>query len=610
MSPGDGQRTEGARTRPLADALRRLEVHDHAALLFGQDEERAEAAGTFLRLGLERGEACLHLAGPAHASAVLPHVRAGGVDAGEALASGRLALVTAPGVLRSGNATPGELSAWFRAALEGALKGGARTLRLSAEPSWTAGDEASLDRLLACEAALKEALRDVPVVALFQYDRRRLTAGQQAAALRMHPLVLHRGELCSNALFVPPPPGGRAGDDAVERMLEVVKDHHRVEQAFALGRQRLRRALDGGAHGLWDWHLASGRILFDRRRLDLCGVERRRAWLALQEWEQRIHPDDLGPLWRAVRAHLDGQAARFEHEHRVRQGSGRARWICVRGEVVERDRAGAPTRLAGTFTDVTGLRAMRERQAARDRLTSLSALSSAVAHEVNNPLAWIGANLGFLRERLRDEKVVGALGEDAGELRGVLAECQEGVTRIRDAVSVLRSVGGPDDGLARPRDLREELLAAVGLASEEVARWARIELALPDELPPVAAHPALRTVLANLVVSAAHGLPESRGRDQVVTVRAVRAERQLHVEVETAAAGLPATSVDGDPSAAPGPFTARPAGSAASRLAAPFSLAIVEAAGGRLESELKKGKRITRVVFPVFGVHPPDRSAE
>ncbi len=597
MTPHEGQRAEGSRARALPEILRRLDLHDHAALVFASEEERAEVAGVFLRLGLERGEACVHLAGATHASRVLPHVREGGLDAGEALASGRLSLATDPRVaLRSGYASPTELTSAIHAMVESALSGGARALRLSVEPSWTGGDEASLDRLLACEAAVKEALRDRPVVALFQYDRRRLTAGQLTAALRMHPLVLHRGELCSNALFVPPPSAG-GEEDAVERLLEAVKDHHRVDQAFALGRQRLRRALDGGAHGLWDWHLASGRILFDRRRLELCGPERRRSWLQLAEWEQAVHPEDLGPLWRAVRGHLEGQTPRFEHEHRVRQGGGRYRWVCVRGEAVERDRAGQAVRLAGTFTDVSALRAQRERQAARERLASLAALASAIAHEVNNPLAWIGANLGYLRERLR-EPAADATVSDAAEPSAILSECLEGVSRIRDAVAVLRSVAGPDDGPPAPRDLREELLAAVNLASEELRPpSARVEVVVPDELPPVAAHPALRMVLANLFVQAAQGHGGPASGPPTIRVEARRTDRHVYIEVQ-------------EPAAAPGdleegvgdPFPPRASGGPAARLAAPFALAIVEAAGGRLETECStEGFRVTRVVFPIFG---------
>jgi phospho-acceptor domain-containing protein len=83
------------------------------------------------------------------------------------------------------------------------------------------------------------------------------------------------------------------------------------------------------------------------------------------------------------------------------------------------------------------MKAERERVEV-DRLVLVGQLAAGVAHEVNNPLAFVKSNLGFLERELRNEG--GPL--DVGELRDVVAETQDGVLRIQQIVAENRPEGG------------------------------------------------------------------------------------------------------------------------------------------------------------------------
>jgi PAS domain S-box-containing protein len=73
----------------------------------------------------------------------------------------------------------------------------------------------------------------------------------------------------------------------------------------------------------------------------------------LEEWSQRVHPDDLPPAMAAVQAHLDGRVPTYLHEHRMRCKDGRWIWILDRGLVVSREADGKPRRLIGAHQDIT-----------------------------------------------------------------------------------------------------------------------------------------------------------------------------------------------------------------------------------------------------------------
>jgi signal transduction histidine kinase len=72
-----------------------------------------------------------------------------------------------------------------------------------------------------------------------------------------------------------------------------------------------------------------------------------------------------------------------------------------------------------------------------------------VAHELNNPLAWMGSNVHFVQEALTDLEAKGSAA-GLGELRQALAEVVDGVDRVRAIVGGLQDLAGPAR-LAEPR---------------------------------------------------------------------------------------------------------------------------------------------------------------
>ncbi|OYR50394.1 hybrid sensor histidine kinase/response regulator [Halorubrum sp. Ea1] len=133
---------------------------------------------------------------------------------------------------------------------------------------------------------------------------------------------------------------------------DVTEEKERERELRQLS-ERLRLAIEGADVGVWDWDLRSDEVRFDERWAAMLGYDRSEIALELSEWEDRVHPDDVGGAWSALEAHFAGETEQYQCDHRMRSKSGEWRWIRDRGRVVERDEDGDPVRAVGIHMDVT-----------------------------------------------------------------------------------------------------------------------------------------------------------------------------------------------------------------------------------------------------------------
>ncbi|NJA04774.1 PAS domain-containing protein [Methylococcaceae bacterium WWC4] len=70
-------------------------------------------------------------------------------------------------------------------------------------------------------------------------------------------------------------------------------------------------------------------------------------------WMNLINPQDLESVRQKLSAHLQGETAIFESEHRLRHKAGHWVSVEVRGKVIRRNSDNAPLRMVGTILDIS-----------------------------------------------------------------------------------------------------------------------------------------------------------------------------------------------------------------------------------------------------------------
>jgi diguanylate cyclase (GGDEF)-like protein/PAS domain S-box-containing protein len=158
-----------------------------------------------------------------------------------------------------------------------------------------------------------------------------------------------------------------------EEVLRLHGDTVAALEAARRSEQRYALAAAGSNDGLWDWDIPANSLYCSERWKMIIGLGADANVSTHEQWLDYAHEEDRAGLVEALRAHLDGERAHFEHEYRLRHVLGEVRWVLCRGIAV-RDDAGRPVRMAGSLTDISEQRRVRDSlaQAARhDPLTNL-----------------------------------------------------------------------------------------------------------------------------------------------------------------------------------------------------------------------------------------------
>jgi PAS domain S-box-containing protein len=284
-----------------------------------------------------------------------------------------------------------------------------------------------------------------------------------------------------------------------------------------------------------------------------------------------------------------------------------------------------------TFQDLSGIQQLQRQVLQTEKMASIGQLAAGVAHEINNPMGFIHANLFQMSEYLSDLRRVwaevdtlrkAAVGTGPGPARDAerqlaevaeevdaefvlsdfakaIRESQEGSERIRHIVQDLRDFSHRDTGERVLADLNQCLDSTASIVWPMMRHLVVLEKEYA-QLPAVHCNPMqLKQIFMNLLVNAYQAIEEKlgdSGQTGTIRLRTDTTGNEVLVEVSDTGAGISPDHVDRifDPF-----FTTKKVG-AGTGLGLSTSYNIVQRHGGTIRVESAPGKGTTfRVLLPV-----------
>jgi signal transduction histidine kinase len=263
------------------------------------------------------------------------------------------------------------------------------------------------------------------------------------------------------------------------------------------------------------------------------------------------------------------------------------------------------------------LKKARQQLIQSEKMASLGQLAAGVAHEINNPVAFISSNMAVLRDYLADYKRFNTelkasfktntalevhlfddicknidldyIEEDSDDL---LQSNIEGLTRVREIVDNLKCFSHSGDEVLVEMQINECIQSALSIAGNMFKYEHKIENNLPDNCPLILGNTGqLQQVFVNLFVNAAYAM-ENKGQ---LTISCSKKDEGLTVHVQDTGSGMDKETVAQlfTPF-----FTTKPVGTGTG-LGLSVSYAILEAHSAQItvDSELNVGTTFN-ILFP------------
>jgi PAS domain S-box-containing protein len=290
-----------------------------------------------------------------------------------------------------------------------------------------------------------------------------------------------------------------------DRAARVIRDSH----------MRLSLVLEATRDTIYERDIATGRLAWSRNGPTLLGYEGPGSLDRFSLLVDAIHPDDRHRVLETQEHARRNRRRGWEVEYRLRRADGTYAHFIERGYLVYSFQ-GIAMESVGRLTDISERRTTEElnrRLAQASKLTAMGELAASIAHEINQPVSAILANVDAA-EMMLERGVL-----DGPQLRAVLGDIRSDDLRTAEIVRHMRSLVKKRDFEAETFELNALVDSVLQLAKSTAHVRGLALQAVHGNVPPVFADRVhAEQVLLNLVFNAMDAMLETRPWERTIVV--------------------------------------------------------------------------------------------
>jgi signal transduction histidine kinase len=204
----------------------------------------------------------------------------------------------------------------------------------------------------------------------------------------------------------------------------------------------------------------------------------------------------------------------------------------------------------------------------QEKLASIGQLAAGVAHEINNPIGYVGSNINRLDEYFNDirliltelDKILKSLSGDTGaeivlhinrikkqidydflidDFAAVISDCREGIDRVKDIVQSLKDFShNVDEKEFSDVNINDAINTTLKVVNNEIKYCCDVKLELNLQERVSANLGQMHQVISNLVVNAAHAMKAKSARG-LLTIRTHKDDDFAYIEIQDTGGGIP-----------------------------------------------------------------------